>query len=66
MEYILRNNKYNAYLKYWKKIKYNHLVFVPWEASIFNLKEAKKRLESFKHKENWEIIEYDKDIERVC
>lgn len=65
MKYILKNNKYKAYLKYWKKIKYNHLVFNEEEASKFDIKEAKQRLESFKHKENWEIIKYDKNVGRV-
>ena len=58
MSYILKNIKYGGYLKYWGQFRYNHLVFNKWEASIYNLTEAKKRLNSFKHKENWEIIKY--------
>jgi len=54
MKYILRNVKYNNYLKYINK--WNHCVLDKKEATIFNTTEAKKRLKSFKHPELWEMV----------
>ena len=54
MKYILRNVKYNNYLKYINK--WNHCVLDKTEATVFNTTEAKKKLSKFKHPELWEMV----------
>lgn len=55
--YVLRHKYNRVYLKYIKYLKWNHYVCDVQEATIYDKKcEATKRLNTFKHPENWEII----------
>ena len=60
MKCILHHKNFNVYLKYFKRIRLKHYVMDSKEATVFNKTDAKKMLETFKHSENWEIIEIKK------
>ena len=64
MKCVLKNKNYNTYLKYYKKIKFKHYVTDIQDATIFNKTEAKQMLLKFKHPENWDIIETNKEREK--
>ena len=57
MRYVLRNKNTKMYLKYLKAIRWKHYVLNRDEATVLNISEVKRMIKSFKHPENWEIIQ---------
>lgn len=56
-KYLLRNKNTKMYLKYLKAIRFKHYVINKDEATVLNISEVKRMLKTFKHPENWEIIQ---------
>ena len=57
MKYLIKHKKNNVFLKYISFIKLNHYVCDCEDATLFeNKRIATKRIEKFKHPENWELI----------
>ena len=58
MKYILKNNKWGTFLRYFNGSK--HFTVYKEQATKFNKKEVEKEFSKLKHPENWVIIEIEK------
>ena len=62
MHCVLKHINYKTYLKYFKNIKFKHYVVDINEPTVFNKTEARRMLATFKHPENWEIIQINRKV----